>query len=1277
MQQHNKNQLCGVELFKRSCFILFVFEGFLGIAHVLWPEYQWGQGRHSYFNFGNSLTLASWLLSMQFIGIAILAMIAFHRERRLQNVEPSPSTWIWLAGALLALLLSFAEITRIHHRFELLGYPNPDIYESFIVFSLWLILLVLFGWFLLVKLRAAPGYYKYCAGWLVAWGLNLILTIISSSTNIAHGRFYINFTQVLGLSDLFGVTFLLIALGGYVYGVKNKSLTNKTSKSSQASFPGSQNRIFMLLGVGGTAFVMIFLQILLFQMLTIFGDYLTANMIISIALLGISIGGLIGWYTSHQAPLQTMIGASLLLPVTILLVFGTTVSLMKTQLIASILLMFPFVCGSAVITVALVRTKSHMVYFIDLSGAAIGALLVSVALSNFREESSLLFLSAFTFLLSCCFIIYLPASKIRNALFAVAFAGLSGFLLVGSLNLQSDWLNIVRTKVLKRYPRAEVLFSNSSLVGRYDVIRKKPSHRTLATLENGRIIDNMRRRPTEQYQIDPRLPHTLMKDPVILILGLSGDGITKTSKALGKKVYGVEINPAIVSLQTNELIEFNSNSYEDIEVAVMDGRSFLEKSDQRYDIITLMNAHNARGHTAGSAPSPEYLHTYEAIESYLKHLTGRGVLIVEEPVNRPERELPVWKLLVTMRQALVDRGITKPAQHFFVFQWRTKRNNYIQILMKKNPLTSEEIANLRKWVKDVDDKKDIESRLKRRMGPIRTKTTILHSPDEYFSTNYSRILRGKTYKDFLLSCNLNVTTDNRPFHFDVDPAHTKLKSAYTRTLLMSAILTPFLLSFLVRNRSKLHGVLPHLSVVILTGMGYLLIEIVLIQRYSIFLGYPILTFATILGTLLVCSGLGSLWSSRIGQSGMYYSLAAIIVLLILHLWFIPSLFPIGASLPLYSKVAFAILTLAPLAFFMGVPFPFVLNSSKIRFTESSAGMLFAINGASSALAVPLAMNISTSWGLNTTFQIGLLVYVLVWVLLISMQKRSLQKLTNGFAVLTICLLLACPWVSNKPVIDAESTHYRIYGISYGHSSYREDKVLLGGSPSKSIPFEWLFWVIQGNGQTILVDTGFDDPLRGKGWGISNYVQPAKRLSQLGISPSEITDIILTHTHWDHTGGLAPYGNARVWIQENEYLHAKTTLNPANIRRKGIYMEDLETLTLIEDEGRLNLVSGDKEIAPGITLTLDGSHTPGSQYIIVETLHGPVIIAGDACYTYKNNRWHIPAGNSIDPQTNLSVIRKMHRQAASPFFILPGHDPLVMKWFPEVSDGIVQITPTSE
>ena len=432
----------------------------------------------------------------------------------------------------------------------------------------------------------------------------------------------------------------------------------------------------------------------------------------------------------------------------------------------------------------------------------------------------------------------------------------------------------------------------------------------------------------------------------------------------------------------------------------------------------------------------------------------------------PSREPPVWKLLVTMRQVLIDHGNTQPERHFFIFQWRTKLNNYIQILMKKNPLTDEEIADLRKWVKEVDDIQKIERRIGHRMGPIRTKTTTLHSPDESFSTNYSRILRGEIDKDFLRARNLYVMTDDRPFHFDVDPAHPAIKRTMMRTLLIMALLIPFVLSFLARYRSGLRSALPYVFVVALTGMGCLLIEVVLIQRYEIFLGSPVVTFSTILGTLLIFSGLGSLWSGRISQPGMYSALRAIPVLLMLHRWWIPSLFPIGASLPLSLKVAFSIVSLAPLAFFMGVPFPYVLRTGKVRFAESAAGMLFAINAATSALAVPLAINISVSYGLSATFLAGIFVYMVVGILMVSIDKQKLQVLANAFAILIFALLLTFPWTFRRPAsstVDAPG-RYRVYGISYGKSSYQEDKIIHGGSSSKAIPFEWLFWIIKGTGR---------------------------------------------------------------------------------------------------------------------------------------------------------------------------------------------------------------------
>jgi hypothetical protein len=109
---------------ERGGWFLLAFEVLLGGAHLLWPEYEWGQSRRSYFHFDNSLTLASWLATVQLVGVALLCFVAAHRDRG------SPSAWIWRGGGLLAISLSLAEMTRFPARLEVLGYPEPDVYQE-------------------------------------------------------------------------------------------------------------------------------------------------------------------------------------------------------------------------------------------------------------------------------------------------------------------------------------------------------------------------------------------------------------------------------------------------------------------------------------------------------------------------------------------------------------------------------------------------------------------------------------------------------------------------------------------------------------------------------------------------------------------------------------------------------------------------------------------------------------------------------------------------------------------------------------------------------------------------------------------------------------------------------------------------------------------------------------------------------------------------------------------------------------------------------------------
>ena len=1258
--------------FERGCWILIAVEVLLGLAHLVWPEYRWGQGRRSYFNFDRSLTLASWLVCTQLFGVSVLALLAYRRERAARV----GGVWVWVAGAAAALVLSIAEMTRFHRRFDLVNYPEEDPYRFSIVFGLSLLALVLFSWFVLARLRRAKTPSRYALAWLVAWGSVFALKAGFNFHPPQTESAEVWFALPIGLGSLLGATFLFIALGGYVLSPTDWYRgAAGIAASTIAPLQESRVRVGIFLGVFGTTFTIIVLQSLLLRVLNIFGDYLIAYSVISIALLGISIGGLVGYQASSRAPFGAIIGASLLLPVSIVTTYGAVLSFGAESWITSIILIIPFALSSTVITVVLVLKQSHQVYFIDLIGAAAGALLVGPALGWFREESTLLLLAAFAFLTSLGFVSMHPSFGKRTALVLTCLGGSALMIWVGIENLDRDWLNIVREKMSRRYPSSEVLFSRSSFAGRYDVVRRSPRHRSLSAFENGRITDTIRRVPYQYYSIDPRVPHTLMDDPVILILGLSGDAITKTARNIGKKVYGVEINPACASLQKNELVEYNGDSYRDIEVFIMDGRSYLAKTKRKYDMVTLMNAHTMRGRTKGRAPSTEYLHTREAIGAYLDLLTERGVVNIEEPVSSPRREVPVWKLLWTMREVLLSRGIRSPENHFFVFQWRTRRNNYLQILMKKTPFTDKELEGLRIWLDHCDRRKELEREAGQKLGPITTKTTLLHAPDQPTASNCSRLVRGEVDEEFLNARGLTFTTDDRPFHFDVDPARPGVRGAYHKTLILLLLLVPFFLVMLARYKGELARGLPYIQIVILTGIAYFLIEVVLIQRYAIFLGSPLITFTTVLGTLLGFSGLGSLWSGRLRDAGAYRAVGATLIFLVLHMLFMPVVFSKVVLLPLAGRILLTILSVAPLAFFMGVPFPYVMRTGQSYFGSSSAAMLFAINGAASAIAVPLAFNLSMAWGFSGVLLVSLLTYIAVALLLVMRTWKKIALPAKGFALILIVWLLILPWtlVQEDVVQVAAARHHRVYAVSYGESLFREDRIFADGSRSGQRRFAWMFWVIRAGERTILVDTGFEQPTEATRRGVRSYVRPTERLRNFGIVPEQVTDVILTHAHWDHMGGIAAYPKARIYIQENEFRHALATVGPDRPRRRGVRWEDVRALQKALGEGRVELVRGTLELTPGVTMVEGGAHTPGSQYVKVRALDGTVIIAGDAVYQHENNVWHRPIGSSVDRQANLSSIRQFHTLAASPFLILPGHEPRTQTWFPEVAEGVVQIS----
>ena len=191
------------------------------------------------------------------------------------------------------------------------------------------------------------------------------------------------------------------------------------------------------------------------------------------------------------------------------------------------------------------------------------------------------------------------------------------------------------------------------------------------------------------------------------------------------------------------------------------------------------------------------------------------------------------------------------------------------------------------------------------------------------------------------------------------------------------------------------------------------------------------------------------------------------------------------------------------------------------------------------------------------------------------------------------------------------------------------------------------------------------------WKPVDFVSPAVAVSRAGVEPQAVTDIIVSHVHWDHADGLDLFPNARIWIQEDEYEHH---VGPGGEQRdRAIDPDDATMLAALMKRGRVQLVKGDStEIIPGITVFTGGKHTFASQYATVRTKTGTAVIASDNVYLYENLERHRPIAQTLDSLSNLQAQARMKRLASDPRLIVPGHDPAVFVRFDTPGNGVARI-----
>lgn len=259
--------------------------------------------------------------------------------------------------------------------------------------------------------------------------------------------------------------------------------------------------------------------------------------------------------------------------------------------------------------------------------------------------------------------------------------------------------------------------------------------------------------------------------------------------------------------------------------------------------------------------------------------------------------------------------------------------------------------------------------------------------------------------------------------------------------------------------------------------------------------------------------------------------------------------------------------------------------------------------------------------------------------------------------------------------DIPPVTYEAYAVRFGTlPQFRVSGLIAGADTTRRLDIPVMVWLLKGSdGKRVLIDSGFYRQKFIEQWKPQNLRSPAEAVAAAGVKAEEVTDIVITHAHWDHVDGADLFPKATIWIQRDEYSYYTGEAWHARNTHGGVDPDDMLALLKINTEGRLRFVNGDdQEILPGIRCYTGGKHTWQSQYVGVRTARGTAVFTSDNVYLYENLEKRVPIAQTLDAASNLKAQDRIRGLAASPSLIVPGHDPAVFERFERVADGIVRI-----
>ncbi len=774
------------------------------------------------------------------------------------------------------------------------------------------------------------------------------------------------------------------------------------------------------------------LEVCLTRVFSIVSWYHFAYLIVSLALLGFSAAGsyltvrqhalrvssadAIGrdaWYYAVAAMTAIVLLSTLRLnPEAVpFLGFRNLASLLLIDLIAAV----PFFFAGLAIgrLVAWSGPAVSQFYFTDLVGAGLGALASLLALSTVGAVAGVFVSAALAAAAACCFG---AGSRFWRRIYAATLCGAVALVALTSFTRALP-LHSPPSKELSN-AESEVDFTGWSVTGRIDIGRPNRdrqafggalSTRYTKTPPPARLIYQDGGAPAGMLGVTGRaedeeilgeylqgVAYVVRPAADALVIGIGGGVDALIAMHHGaRRVVGVDINPVTVAAVSERFRDESPALWRDparFTIEVAEGRHYLTRTGTTFDVIQLSGVDSFTALAKGAyALNENFLYTEEAQSAYWTHLTRDGVLSFSRWLFDPPRES--LRLVNTQLSMLERAGVPVPSAHLVTVTGggADGRPEWAETLLKKSPFSAEEVARVTAWAAPRGFR-------------------VIYDPFEPRANVFNRFITATTAERKALieqyAYAVSPTTDDRPFFFNfyrwdsllhagggrlaaergsggylpttLPLGQIVLVASVVQTVVLGAIVIVWPLvarpGASARGPKGRGGVLIYFGAL---GLGFMLVEMALLQRFTVFVGGPAYSLAITLASLLMASGVGaSLARGFSGRSARPVGvvLVAIVAVVAGEAWFVNRAVPALLSLPITARWLVTALACVPAGLLMGLPFPMGIRILEHRDPDARA-WAWGINGFAGVLGSMLCVVLSMALGFTFSLFAACAIYL--------------------------------------------------------------------------------------------------------------------------------------------------------------------------------------------------------------------------------------------------------------------------------------------------------------